>query len=131
MPSDIEAIKATLSAYRDALLSSDVSAIVKLYAEDGVTMAQNFPTQIGQDAVQKWYTMCFQMITLTVAFDIKEVVVVSDEYAFARTSSAGTQKQNSTGKESQEGNQELFVMKKVGEEWKIARYCFCTTNAAA
>lgn len=130
MSPDQEAIKATLLAYGKALVAADVSSIVKLYAEDGVTMAQNFPTQVGHDAIHEWYTKCFQMIALDVEFDIKEVVVVSNEYAFARTSSAGTQKVNATGQTSKESNQELFVMQKVGGEWKIARYCFCTQNPA-
>ena len=128
MSSDSEAIKATLNAYRDALVSSDVAAVLKLYAKDGVTMAQGFPTQVGHEAVEGWYTKCFELITLNVKFDIKEVVVASDEYAFARTASTGTQKQNKSGATSNEGNQELFVMQKVDGEWKIARYCFSTTN---
>ena len=126
--SDTEAIKATLNAYRDALVASDAKGCVALYADDGVTMAQNFETQVGHDAIMTWYTECFKLITLNVKFDIKEVVVASDEYAFARTTSAGTQKQNKTGETSHEGNQELFVLQKVDKEWKIARYCFSTTN---
>ena len=128
--SDSDAIKAVLNAYRDALVASSVDGCVSLYAKDGVTMAQNFPTQVGQDAIKVWYAKTFEAITLSVKFDIKEVVVASDEYAFARTTSAGTQKVNKTGETSQEGNQELFVIKKVDGDWKIARYCFCTTNPA-
>lgn len=128
MSSDAEAIEATLNAYRDGLVASDAPACAKLYAPDGVTMAQGFPTQVGHDAVAEWYKKCFELITLNVTFDIKEVVVVSHEYAFARTASSGTQKVNSTGQTSQEANQELFVMKKVSGEWKIARYCFNSMN---
>ena len=128
MSSNEESIKALLNAYRDALVSSSVPDVIKLYAPDGVVMPPTFQTQIGHDAVETWYNKCFEAITLTVTFGIKEVIVVSDEYAFARTTSAGTQKQNATGKTSEEGNQELFVLKKVEGEWKIARYCFCITN---
>ena len=128
MTSDAEAIKKTLNAYRDALVKSDVDGCVKLYASDGITMAQGFTTQVGHDAVKEWYTNCFKNITLSVKFDIKEAEAVSEEYGFARTTSAGTQKVNQTGETSNEANQELFVLKKVDGEWKIARYCFCTTN---
>jgi uncharacterized protein (TIGR02246 family) len=107
--SNIEAIKATLNAYRDALVASSVDDCVKLYAEDGVTMAQGFPTQVGHDAVKVWYTKCFETLTLDVKFDIREVIVASDQYAFARTNSAGTQKINKTGKISEEANQEVCV----------------------
>jgi len=122
------AIRSTLNAYRDALVASDASSIVPLYVEDGVTMAQHSPTQIGHKAIEEWYTKCFELLTLDVEFTIEEVVVASDEYAFARTSSKGIQKFNATGQMSKEANQELFVMQKVGGEWKIARYCFCTMN---
>ena len=130
MPSDQEAVKQTLLAYGKALVAADVPTIVKLYAKDGATMAQNFPTQVGHEAIREWSTRCFKAIALDVEFDIKEAVVVSDEYAFARTSSSGTQKVNATGQTSKESNQELFVMQKVGGEWKIARYCFSTQNPA-
>lgn len=128
MASDAESIKATLNAYRDALVASNAAGCAQLYAPNGVTMAQGFATRIGQEDVEAWYTNCFKAITLNVKFDIKEVVVVSDEYAFARTASAGTQKVNATGQSSSEANQELFVMQKVAGEWKIGRYCFCTMN---
>jgi uncharacterized protein (TIGR02246 family) len=126
--SDADAIRNTLNAYRNALVSSDVASIVPLYASDGVTMAQHYPTQVGHKAIEAWYKQCFDLITLTVEFKIEEVVVVSNDYAFARTNSGGTVKVNVTGQSSKEANQELFVMRKVGGEWKIARYCFCTTN---
>ena len=93
-------------------------------------MAQGFPTQVGHDAIREWYTNVFKAINLDVELDIKEVIVTSDEYAFARTSSSGTQKVLQTGGTSKESNQELFVLQKVGGEWKIARYCFSTQNPA-
>ncbi|TKA69143.1 hypothetical protein B0A55_06722 [Friedmanniomyces simplex] len=126
--SETDGIKKTLNAYRNNLVASNVAGCVDLYAPDGVTMAPGFETQVGHDAVKKWYTMCFETITLDVAFDIKEAVAVSEEYGFARTTSAGAQKINKTGETSREANQELFVMKKVEGEWKIARYCFSSTN---
>ena len=87
-------------------------------------MAQGFDIVQGRDNISVWYDQCFKNITLDVTFDIKEVVVVSDEYAFASTTSAGTQKVNATGKTTQEANHELFVIMKEDGSWKLARYCF-------
>ena len=131
MSSDNEAIKETLNAYFKHLAASEVEPIVKLYAKDGVTMAQGFSTQVGHDAIREWYTNVFKAINLDVSLDVKEVVVTSNEYAFARTSSSGTQKVLQTGGTSKEANQELFVMQKVGGDWKIARYCFNSMNPAS
>lgn len=69
----------------------------------------------------------FSKIHLHVKFDIIENMPLTDEWAMARTASSG----HTTilaGGESQEANQELFMMKKVEGHWKIARYCFATTN---
>ena len=92
-------------------------------------MAQGFETVQGKDNIETWYDKCFELITLDVTFNVKEVVVVSEEYAFASTTSAGEQKVNSSGKTTQEGNHELFVLQKEDGEWKIARYCFSTSKS--
>jgi ketosteroid isomerase-like protein len=68
-------------------------------------------------------------ITLKVKFTIVELVVMSPQWSFARTNSAGIQMINDTGATSAEGNQELFIFKKDEDgKWRIARYSFSTTN---
>ncbi len=127
--SDIEKIHALLKNYEQALNASDVTGVVKLYTEDGVFMAQHQPSAVGIDAVKAAYEGAFKAINLNVEFDIVEVRVVADNWAFARTNSAGTTTINATGDQVAEGNQELFVLKKTDDNnWKIARYCFSTTN---
>jgi uncharacterized protein (TIGR02246 family) len=128
MNTDEMAIAGVLRKYEDALNRSDTAAVMELYAPDGVFMAQNFPSSVGADAVRKAYDGVFRAITLTVKFAIAEIKQVGSRWAFARTNSAGTVKVNATGQSSPEANQELFVFQKVGNDWKIARYCFSTTN---
>jgi uncharacterized protein (TIGR02246 family) len=100
-----------------------------LYAEDGVFMPQNSPSAVGAAAVRRAYDAVFKAITLSVKFTVAEVVVMSPEWAFARTNSAGTVTVHATGARSTEGNQELFIFRKDSDgKWKIARYCFSTTN---
>jgi len=125
---DISIITKTLKAYQDALNASNASVVNELYTSDGVFMPQNFPTIVGTEAIRETYKKIFSAITLSVEFNIIEVVPITAEWAFARTSSTGTQLVKANGVESAEANQELFVMQKVGGEWKIARYCFATTN---
>ena len=128
MAGDKEAIKAALQDYRAALNASSTEKVLKLYAADGVFMPQHFPTIIGSDAIREAYSKIFSAIQLTVEFDIAEVVLTGPDWAFARTTSAGTTKDHTGGKTSAEANQELFVFRKDSGSWKIARYCFCTTN---
>jgi uncharacterized protein (TIGR02246 family) len=123
-----KAIAAQLTKYQDALNHSDTEAVMKLYAADGVFMPQHFPSSAGADAVRKAYAGVFETIKLTVKFAVAEIKQVAPDWAFARTNSAGSVKVNATGQTSPEANQELFLFQKVGNEWKIARYCFSTTN---
>ncbi len=126
--SDQENIHAVLKAYEQVLNTSDVDGALKLYTEDGVFMAQHNPSAVGIQQVEAAYTGVFQAIDLNVEFDIVEVEVIADDWAFARTNSSGTTTINATGDKIPEGNQELFVLQKIDGDWKIARYAFSTTN---
>ena len=127
--SDNEKIHAVLKSYEHVLNAGDAAGVVRLYTEDGVFMAQHHPSAVGIDAVKAAYEAAFKAIDLNVEFDIVEIEVVADDWAFARTNSAGTITINATGDQVAEGNQELFVLKKTNDgEWKIARYSFSTTN---
>jgi uncharacterized protein (TIGR02246 family) len=122
------AVAAVLAEYQDALNQSDTDAVMRLYASDGVFMPQHFPSSVGADAVRKAYLAVFEAITLRVEFKVAEVLQITPDWAIARTNSAGTAKVNATGDGGTEANQELFVFQKINDAWKIARYCFSTTN---
>jgi uncharacterized protein (TIGR02246 family) len=128
MNSDETSVAEILNEYEKALNNSDTSAALSLYAPDGVFMPQHSPSSIGTAAVRKAYDDVFAAITLSVKFAIAEIRQVAPEWIFARTNSAGTVKINATGASGPEANQELFIFQKIGSSWKIARYCFSTTN---
>lgn len=125
---DESAIRDILTRYERALNTSDTGAVMSLYTEDGVFMPQHFPSSVGAKAVKRAYDGVFGMIKLNVKFEIIEVHVVAPNWAFARTNSFGTVTVLANKSGGPEANQELFVFQKVGEDWKIARYCFSTTN---
>ena len=126
--SDKAQIEATLKGYERVLNASDVGGVVKLYTEDGVFMTPNNPSAVGIEQVEAAYTAAFQAIDLNVEFDIVEIEVIADDWAFARSNSSGTTTINATGDKIPESNQELFVLQKVDGDWKIVRYAFSTTN---
>jgi uncharacterized protein (TIGR02246 family) len=128
MNTDERAVAAVLAKYQDALNQSDTDAVMELYASDGVFMPQYSPSSVGAAAVRKAYDTVFKTITLQVRFDVAEIRQVASEWTFARTNSRGTVKVHATGESGPEANQELFVFQKVAGTWKIARYCFSTTN---
>ena len=127
--SDREIIHGVLEAYEQALNASDVAGVLRLYTQDGIFMAPHNASAVGIDVIEAAYGAAFQAINLNVAFDIVEIEVVADGWAFARTNSAGTTTINATGDKFPEANQELFVFQKTGDgQWKIARYSFSTTS---
>ncbi len=120
---DNTAIEATLKQYEAALNASDVDGIMALYAEDGVFMPTEAPTAAGKEQVRAAYEHVFGMIKLNIAFSIDEIVQHGD-FAFARTVSRGEVTVLAEGVTLPEENRELFVLKKTGDDWKIARYMF-------
>jgi uncharacterized protein (TIGR02246 family) len=131
-PADHEAtIRTVMSSYEAALNGSNTEAVMPLYADDGVFMAPNNQSAVGKAAVRQAYDAVFKAITLKVKFSIAELIVMSPQWAYVRTNSAGTQTINATGATSREANQELFIFKKGDDgRWRIARYSFSTTNPA-
>jgi uncharacterized protein (TIGR02246 family) len=131
MTANERAVAEMLSAYNQALNSSDTNAVMPLYAQDGVFMPPYSPSAVGLEEVRKTYDAVFAAIQLTVKFNIAEIVETSPDWVFTRTNSAGTTLNRATGGVSKEENQELFIFHKEKDgKFKIARYSFFTTNPA-
>ena len=128
MNSDKQAIAAVLTSYQAALGRSDADGVTRLFTTDGVLMAQESPSAVGAEAVAQAYGAMFGVIGLDIRFEIAEVRPLAPEWAFARTTSTGAIEIKATGARLPEANQELFIFQKADGTWKIARYCFCTTN---
>jgi uncharacterized protein (TIGR02246 family) len=109
--------------YRDALAGGDTDTIVGAYTTDGIMMPQGFPTASGQAAVRQVYEAIFSGLAYDLQFTIDEVMVF-DDYAVARSTSAGTVSVKATNQSSPDTNRELWVLRKVDGKWKIARYMF-------
>ena len=129
MNADEKAVADVLAKYQDALNNSDTSAVMRLYADDGVFMPPYSQSAVGAAAVRQAYDAVFKAIKLSVKFSVAEVVEMAPNWVFARTNSAGTTTINATGAKSAEANQELFIFRKGGDgSWKIMRYSFSSTN---
>lgn len=125
---DRDRIVGVLKTYERALNGNDVPGVLKLYAPDGVFMPQYSPSQVGAPAIRQAYVNVFKAIDLDINFDIVEIRVLGNGWAFARTNSGGSIKINATGARVPSRNQELFVLQKQQNgAWKIARYAFSST----
>lgn len=116
-------IRALLATYERALNTDDTALAVSCYAADGVFMPTTLPTARG-GALTKAYDDTFSAIHLAVTFTIIEIVVASDEVAYALTESHGTQTVHATGAQTIESNREVFIFAIESGSWKISRYLF-------
>lgn len=121
------AIESLIQRYETALNANDIETILEIYGNKPVFMPQNAPAMIGRAAVRAAYEQVFANIKLDVRFTIHEIEIHGDT-AWARTSSAGRTRILAVGVMVEEGNNELFVFKREGNEWKIHRYLFATTQ---
>jgi len=116
-------IRALLRTYETSLNTSDATLAASCYTSDGVFMPTTLPTASGS-ALGAAYRNIFAAIKLDVAFTIDDLVVASDELAYALTRSNGTQTALAAGATSAEANREVFILRKENDAWKIARYMF-------
>lgn len=124
---EADAIRSVLHAYGAALGNGNVDELLALYTSDGVIMPPHFPASAGQAALRETYARICQTIHLEIEFDIDEIVLTGEDWAFARTTAEGTKTMLATKESEKHSNQELFILRKEGNEgWKIARYAFST-----
>ena len=131
MNADEQKVADALMAYQEALNRSDTEAVIRLYAPDGVFMPQNSPSSVGADAVRRAYDAVFGAITLRVRFTIAEIRQLAPEWGPARHQLRGDGRESTRmARRRPRAIRQLFLFQKVGDAWKIARYCFSTTNPA-
>ena len=120
-------IEQVIRAYETALNANDIDTILGIYGSEPVFMPQNAPAMVGRAAVRAAYEQVFANIKLDVRFTTHEIEIHGDT-AWARTSSAGRTRILAAGAVVEEGNNELFVFKREGGDWKIHRYLFATNQ---
>ena len=122
-------IEKVLQTYEAALNASDTDTVLTVFDTDGVFMAPNSPSAVGDDAIRAAYSGIFQMITFDTELTVEEIVQVAPRWAFVRTSSNGHVTVNAIKQRVPDANHELFIFHQGDDgTWKIARYSFATTN---
>ena len=123
-------IQELIKTYEVALNGTDLEKILALYGSDPVFMPQHGPALVGRDAVGAGYRQVFDTIKLNIQFEVHETEEAGD-WAWARTSSAGRTRILAAGVEVVEGNNELFIFRREGGQWRIHRYLFATNQPRA
>lgn len=126
---ELAAIEATAVSYLTAFNREDVAGVIATYADDGVLMAPGRPSSAGKEALAKIYPGVFGKIDFNMAYEIKEVVQTSADWAFVRSATKGTETIKATGEVAPATYEELFLMRKSADgAWNIARYCTTKTS---
>jgi ketosteroid isomerase-like protein len=81
-------ITALLHTYERSLNDSDPDLAASCYATDGVFMPTTQPTATAE-GMREAYAQIFSVIHLNVTFTIDELVIASDDLAYALTRSNG------------------------------------------
>ncbi len=84
-------------------------------------MPPDIPAINGVEEISLTYEYLFSQFDFELEFDIKEVVV-SENFAYVISNSEGTIENSETEETSK--NQEIFILIKEGDDWKISRYIF-------
>jgi len=121
---ELAAIEAGAVAYLTAFGRTDVAAVLATYADDGVLMAPGRSAVVGKKELATVYPEVFATVGFNMAYEIKEVAQISDDWAFVRSATEGTETNKATGVVVPAAYQELFLLRKsAAGAWQIARYC--------
>ena len=121
---ELVAIEATAVAYLTAFNRADVPSVLATYADDGVLMGPGLPASVGKEELARVYPSVFEAVGFDMKYEIKEVVQISTDWAFVRSSTEGTETNKASGVVTHSSYHELFLLRKSANgAWQIARYC--------
>jgi ketosteroid isomerase-like protein len=120
-------VKGVVERYQDGLNSSDFARIRPLFAPDAVAEWDEKATVIGAEAMAKPYEELFKEIKFNTDFQYDAVDVYGD-VAIVRTHHpvGQTELRLKDGSKTLDFNREIFVLRRMGAEWKIMLYTFNT-----
>jgi len=121
--SDEVKIRELISEYQIALNNEEIEKISTLYSKQAIFMPPEIPAIHGVEEIGLTYEYLFSQFDFELEFDIKEVVI-SENFAYLLSNSEGTITLESSKNEETSKNQEIFILIKEGDDWKISRYMF-------
>lgn len=121
--SDVAQIEALMTSYQDILNNANVGNVKTVYTVDAQFIGDNFPTATGVNNIHALYGDFLSKLDFNIRFEILEVTLDKD-LGFIQTISKGTITPKGALIGNEEANREIFVVKKINNEWKIYRYIF-------
>ena len=91
--------------------------------KQAIFIPPEIPAINGVEEIVSTYEYLFSQFDFKLEFDINEVVI-SENFAYVHSNSEGTITLESNETEETSKNQEIFILIKEGDDWKISRYMF-------
>ena len=113
-------IQNLIRTYQRGLNEGDVNLVRAVYADDAIFIGQPYPTAIGIEEIVALYADFFSKLDFDIQFDVQEIEL-SRDLGFVRTRSHGDIVPKGQNPEGGEDNREIFVVKKIYDEWKFYR----------
>lgn len=114
-------------SYFMAFGAGDLEAILDHYADDAVFLPPGGATVAGLDALRASYVETLRRIRIVPGgHSNAEDVIQLGEFAWVRTESRASVLSLETGQTSPGHFREVFLLRRVAEQWKIYRYTFTT-----
>jgi len=121
--SDESKIRELIFEYQIALNNEEIEKISTLYSKQAIFLPPEIPAINGVEEIVSTYEYLFSQFDFDLEFDIKEVVI-SENFAYVISNSEGKITLESSETEETSKNQEIFILIKEGNDWKISRYMF-------
>lgn len=121
------AIEKLILSYSSAFNAAEISKAAALYTHDGILMPNNAPLAQGQEQLKATFDFLFKSFEINIQYIIDEILI-SGEYAHARTNSKVNTVIKASGEHISLENKELFVFRNHQGEWKISHYIFNNTK---
>ncbi len=112
-----------ISDYQNVLNNEEIEKIPTLFSEQAIFMPPDIPAINGVEEIGLTYEYLFSQFDFELEFDIKEIVI-SENFAYVHSNSEGTITLKSNKTEETSKNQEIFILIKEGNDWKISKYMF-------
>jgi len=123
MEGDETKIRELISVYQIALNNEEIEKIPTLYSKQAIFMPTEIPAINGVEEIVLTYEYLFSQFDFELEFDIKEVVI-AENFAYVVSNSEGTITLENSETEETSKNQEIFILIKEDDNWKISRYMF-------
>jgi len=116
-------IRELISVYQNVLNNEEIEKIPTLYSKQAIFMPPEIPAINGVEEIGLTYEYLFSQFDFELEFNVKEIVI-SENFAYVYSNSEGTITLKSNKTEETSKNQEIFILIKEGNDWKISKYMF-------